>query len=159
KYQINPLAGVLRREGLEAFRAALRAQYPKLDELKEGQFAWEPIDASSGWLYVKGSPKNLEWAVRSQCIYTTGEVHNVTIRNLHGRSALTDGYSNHVNTQGQRLFDVAADECFDNGISPHGAFSFTVQDGQFLRNEMAVGNEFLTQTHFLRCTIADSVQE
>jgi hypothetical protein len=34
-----------------------------------------------------------------------------------------------------------------------------VQDSQFLRNEMAVGNDFLTQTHFLRCTIGDSVHE
>lgn len=65
KYQINPLAGILRRDGFEAFKKALRAQYPGLDELKEQQFSWEPIDASSGWLYVKGSLENLEWAVRA----------------------------------------------------------------------------------------------
>jgi hypothetical protein len=159
KYQINPLAGIQRREGLEAFRKALRAQYPKLEDLQQGQFAWEPTDAGNGWLYVKGALDKLEWAVRPQGIYTDKEVHNVTIRNLHARHALNDGYNIHGNAQGMRLFNVTAHECFDNGISPHGACSFTVQDSQFLRNEMAVGNDFLTETHFLRCTMGESVQE
>jgi hypothetical protein len=65
----------------------------------------------------------------------------------------------HGNAQGLRLVNVTAHECFDNGISPHGACSFTVEDSQFLRNELAVGNDFLTETHFLRCTTGDSVQE
>jgi hypothetical protein len=159
KYQINPLANLQRREGQEAFQKALRAQYPKLEELKNGQFAWEAIDARDGWLYVKGAIDKLEWAVRTQGLYTDKEVHNITIRNLHARHALNDGYNIHGNAQGLRLFNVTAHECFDNGISPHGACSFTVQDSQFLRNEMAVGNDFLTETHFLRCTMADSTQE
>lgn len=159
KYQINPLANIQRRDGLEAYQKALRAQYPKLEDLKEGQFAWEPIGAADGWLYVKGPLEKLEWAMRTQGIYTDREVHDVTIRNLHARHALNDGYNIHGNAQGLRLFNVTAHECFDNGISPHGACSFTVQDSQFLRNEMAVGNDFLTETHFLRCTIGDSVQE
>ena len=159
KYQITPLAGIQRRESFEAFQHALRAQYPKLEELKDGQFAWEPIDASAGWLYVKGPLEKLEWAVRTQGIYTDREVHNITIRNLHARHALNDGYNIHGNAQGLRLLNVTAHECFDNGISPHGACSFTVQDSQFLRNEMAAGNDFLTETHFLRCTLADSMQE
>jgi hypothetical protein len=159
KYQINPLANIQRRDGFEAFQKALRAQYPKLEELKDGEFAWEPIEAAAGWLYVKGPLMKLEWAVRPQGIYTEKEVHNITIRNLHARHALNDGYNIHGNAQGIRLFNVTAHECFDNGISPHGACSFTVQDSQFLRNEMAVGNDFLTETHFLRCTLGDSVQE
>lgn len=159
KYQINPLAGIQRREGFEAFQQKLRAQYPKLEELKDGQFAWEPMDASAGWLYVKGPLEKLEWAVRQQGIFTDREVHNITIRNLHARHALNDGYNIHGNAQGLKLLNVTAHECFDNGISPHGACSFTVQDSQFLRNEMAAGNDFLTETHFLRCTLADSVQE
>jgi hypothetical protein len=159
KYQINSLAGIQRRDGFEAFQKALRAQYPKLEELADGQFAWEPLDASSGWLYVKGPLEKLEWAVRTQGIYTDREVHNITIRNLHARHALNDGYNIHGNAQGLRLLNVTAHECFDNGISPHGACSFTVQDSHFLRNEMAAGNDFLTETHFLRCTLADSVQE
>jgi hypothetical protein len=159
KYQINPLAGMQRREGFEAFQKALRAQYPKLEDLINGQFAWEPIDAGAGWLYVKGPLEELEWAVRTQGIYTDREVHNITIRNLHARHALNDGYNIHGNAQGLKLLNVTAHECFDNGISPHGACSFTVQDSQFLRNEMAAGNDFLTETHFLRCTLADSVQE
>jgi hypothetical protein len=159
KYQINPLANVQRREGQEAFQKALRAQYPKLEELKDGQFAWEPIDTGFGWLFVRGSLENLEWAVRNQGVYTDREVHNITIRNLNTRHALNDGYNIHGNAQGIKLSNVTAHECFDNGISPHGACSFTVQDSHFLRNEMAVGNDFLTETHFLRCTIGDSVHE
>jgi hypothetical protein len=108
---------------------------------------------------VKGPLDKLEWAVRTQAIYTDREVHNVTIRNLHARHALNDGYNIHGNAQGLKLQSVTSHECFDNGISPHGACSFTVEDSQFLRNEMAAGNDFLTETRFLRCTLADSVQE
>jgi hypothetical protein len=75
------------------------------------------------------------------------------------RGVLNDGFNIQGNAQGLRLVHVSAHECFDNGISPHGACSFTVEDSEFLRNEMAVGNDFLTETHFLRCTIGDSVQE
>ena len=159
KYQINPLAGIQRREGFEAFRKALSDQYPKLADLQDGQFAWEPIDSMTGWLYVKGPLHKLQWAVRAQGIYTDREVHNITIRNLHARHALNDGYNIHGNAQGLQLLNVTAHECFDNGISPHGACSFRVEDSQFLRNEMAVGNDFLTETHFLRCTLGDSFQE
>jgi hypothetical protein len=153
KYQINPLAGIQRREGFEAFQKALRSQYPKLEDLQNGQFAWAPIDANAGWLYVKGPLEELEWAVRTQGIYTDREVHNITIHNLHARHVLNDGYNIHGNAQGLKLLNVTAHECFDNGISPHGACSFTVEDSQFLRNEMAAGNDFLTETHFLRCTL------
>jgi hypothetical protein len=158
KYQIMPLAR-LQREGFEAFRQGLMSQYPKPGDLKDGQFAWEPIDSTHGWLYVSGPLTGLEWSVRPQGVYTDKEVHNVTIRRLHARHALNDGFNIHGNAQNIRLFKVTANECFDNGISPHGACSFTVEDGEFLRNEMAVGNDFLTETHFLRCTIGDSVQE
>jgi hypothetical protein len=86
-------------------------------------------------------------------------VHNLTLRRLHARHALNAGFNRHGNAQNLRLFNVTANECFDNGISPHGACSFRVEDGEFLRNEMAVGNDFLTETHFLRCAIGQSVQE
>ncbi|MCL4203948.1 MAG: DUF1565 domain-containing protein [Pirellulaceae bacterium] len=159
KYMLNPLATLIRQEGFEAFRNELAAQYPKPQDLQEGQFAWEPIDERSGWLYVKGPLDKLEWAVRSQGIYTEREVHNVTIRNLHARHALNDGFNIHGNAQNIRLEHVSGNECFDNGISPHGACSFSVDDSRFLRNEMAVGNDFLTETQFRRCTIGESVQE
>jgi hypothetical protein len=84
----------------------LRAQNPKLEALTEGQFAWEPLDASAGWLDVKGPLEKLEWAVRTQGIYAGREVHNITIRNLHARHALNDGYSIHGNAEGLRLLNV-----------------------------------------------------
>ena len=159
KYMIGNIRGIERSKGWEAARKTLMDQYPKPQELKDGQFAWEPIDSGSGWLYVKGPLTKLQWSVRTQGIYTSGNVHNITIRNLNVRHALNDGFNFHGSAQNIRLYHVTAHECFDNGISPHGACSFTVEDSQFLRNEMAVGNDFLTETRFLRCTIGESVQE
>jgi hypothetical protein len=159
KYQINKAKAGARGGDVESLRQVLTAQYPRPAELKEGQFAWEPIDLTSGWLYVRGSLENLEWSVRTQCIYTVGKVDDVTIRNLHVRHALNDGFNFHGAAQNIRLSNVTAHECFDNGISPHGACSFSVRDSQFLRNEMAVGNDFVTRTHFLRCLIGESTQE
>jgi hypothetical protein len=158
KYNIRA-RGNERRDGFEAVKKALISQYPKPAELKKGQFAWEPIDPRAGWLYVKGSLENLEWSVRSQGVQTDGNTSNVTIRNLRARHALNDGFNFHGNAQNYRLDNVAGEGCFDNGISPHGACSFSVEDGQFLGNEMAVGNDFLTETRFVRCTIGQSTQE
>lgn len=159
KYMIGRIRGLERSKGWDAARQTLINQFPRTHELKDGQFAWEPIDSTSGWLYVKGPLEKLEWSVRTQCVYTTGNVRDITIRNLHVRHALNDGFNIHGNARHIRLYRLTAHECFDNGISPHGACSFIVEDSQFLRNEMAVGNDFLTETEFRRCTIGDSVQE
>jgi hypothetical protein len=144
---------------VEALRKALTAQYPRPADLKEGQFAWEPIDLTSGWLHVRGPLDGLEWSVRTQCLYTIDKVDDVTIRRLHVRYALNDGFNFHGAAQNIQLAGVTAHDCFDNGISPHGACSFTVRDSQFLRNEMAVGNDFVTRTHFQNCLIGESTQE
>jgi hypothetical protein len=159
KYDIARARTGVARDDVEGLRKVLVTQYPRPAELKEGEFAWEPIDLTGGWLYVKGPLEELEWSTRTQCIYTIGKVDDVTIRNLHVRHALNDGFNFHGAAQGIRLANVTAQECFDNGISPHGACSFTVADSQFLRNEMAVGNDFVTRTHFLRCAIGESTQE
>jgi hypothetical protein len=137
----------------------LRDQFPKPEDLKEGQFAWQAIDSTSGWLYVKGPLDKLEWSVRVQGVYTEKEVHDVTIRDLHTRHVLNDGYNIHGNTQGLRLFNVSGNECFDNGISPHGACSFTVENGEFAKNSVAIGLDFLTETRFVRCRIEGSVHQ
>jgi hypothetical protein len=159
KYQIHRARTGVRAGDVESLRKVLMAQYPRPADLKEGQFAWEPIDLTSGWLYVKGSLENLEWGVRTQCLYTSGKVDDIIIRNLHARHALNDGFNFHGAAQNLRLSNVTAHECFDNGISPHGACSVFVEDSQFLRNEMAVGNDFVTRTHFRRCLIGESTQE
>ena len=156
KYTIQAARAAARRGGWESERDALIDQFPKPSELAEGQFAWEPIDRRSGWLYVKGSLANLEWAVRTQGVYTSGNTSDITIRNLKVRHVLNDGFNFHGNAQNIRLFNVTAYECFDNAISPHGACSFTVEEAQFLRSETAVANDFLTETRFLRCLIGGS---
>ncbi|MBI3464826.1 MAG: hypothetical protein HY000_17495 [Planctomycetes bacterium] len=160
KYMIQAAKRAAGQEGdFEALRAVLTSQYPKPADLNDGQFAWEPIDMTSGWLYVKGPLANLEWSVRSQCIYTTGRSDGVAIRNLHARFALNDGFNLHGAALDYRLQNVTAYGCFDNGISPHGACSFTAEDSRFWGNEMALGNDFATQTHFVRCELAGSTQE
>jgi hypothetical protein len=159
KYDIARARQGVARDNVEALRKALTAQYPKPADLREGEFAWEPIDTSSGWLYVKGPLDGLEWSVRTQCIYTVGKVDDVTIRRLHVRHALNDGFNFHGAAQNIQLAGVTARECFDNGISPHGACSFTAEDSRFERNEMAVGNDFVTRTQFRRCQIGESTQE
>jgi hypothetical protein len=83
----------------------------------------------------------------------------VVIRNLHARFALNDGFNLHGAALDYRLQNVTAYGCFDNGISPHGACSFTAEDSRFWGNEMALGNDFATQTRFIRCEFAGSTQE
>ncbi len=144
------------RRGWDAVRQALIAQYPRPSDLSDGQFAWEPIDRRSGWLYVKGSLANLEWSVRTQGVYTDGHTHDITIRNLHVRHVLNDGFNFHGDAQNIRLINVTASECFDNAISPHGACSFTVERAQFRASETAVANDFLTETRFVDCVITGS---
>ena len=70
EYNLGRLRTAARGGDIEVIRKAFAAQYPRPADLKEGQFAWEPIDLRSGWLYVKGPLRGLEWAVRTQCVYT-----------------------------------------------------------------------------------------
>jgi len=156
KYTIGRIGQIEKDEGWEAARQALLAQYPNPTDLQSGQFAWEPIDAESGWLYVKGPLDHLEWSTRTQGVYTFMHTHDITIRDLNVRHVLNDGFNLHGDTQDLALYNVSANECFDNGISPHGACSFTAEDGSFLRNGMAVGNGHLTATRMTRCTIGYS---
>ncbi|OHB76412.1 MAG: hypothetical protein A2Z25_18450 [Planctomycetes bacterium RBG_16_55_9] len=159
KYMINRISTIERQKGFAEAKKAVLADFPKLQDLKAGQFVWELLEDRMGWLYVKGPLDNLEWSVRTQCIYTDGKVGDITIRNLHARFALNDGFNVHGYTYNFKMFNVSAQGCFDNGISPHGACSFSVEDGEFLHNEMAVGNDFLTETRMLRCNIGYSTQE
>lgn len=159
KFRIGRIEQIEKAEGFEAVKAALIAQYPAPADLQPGQFAWEPIDPQSGWLYVKGPLDNLEWAVRTDGIYTFGHTHDVTIRNLHARHVLNDGFNIHGDTQRLRLYNVSGNQCLDNGISPHAACSMDVEVGQFVDNGLAVGHGHLTRTRMVRCEIGGSVHQ
>ncbi|MCC7407237.1 MAG: alpha/beta hydrolase fold domain-containing protein [Phycisphaeraceae bacterium] len=157
KHNIMNTMKAEREQGWEAAREALIAQYPKPHDLRPGQFAWEPIDPKTGWLYVRGPLDNLEWAVRTQGVYTFMHTHNVTIRNLHVRHVLNDGFNFHGDTQNIRLVNVSGNECFDNGVSPHAACSMSVENSNFRGNSIAVGNGHMTRARMVNCTISDSV--
>ncbi|MCC7145751.1 MAG: alpha/beta hydrolase fold domain-containing protein [Phycisphaeraceae bacterium] len=156
KYKIGRLGEMEKNQGWEAARQALIAQYPAPNDLKEGQFAWEPIDSQSGWLYVRGPLQQLEWATRTQGVYTFGHTHDITIRDLHVRHVLNDGFNFHGDTQNIQLLNVSANECLDNGISPHAACSMDVKDSTFQGNSIAVGNGHMTRAKMVHCTISDS---
>jgi hypothetical protein len=159
KFNIGRTEQIEQAQGFEAVRAVLIAQYPNPGDLEPGQFAWEPIDPRSGWLYVKGPIDNLEWSVRTDGIYTFGHTHDITIRNLHTRHVLNDGFNIHGDTQTLRLYNVSGNECLDNGISPHAACSMEVEDGEFVHNGLAIGQGHLTRTRMVRCTIGHSVHQ
>jgi hypothetical protein len=147
------------RMGRNKFRREpLDAQFPALDRLRPGEFRVEPIAGErSAWLYIKGSLDNLEWAVRQQGVMTGGRVRNITLRNLKAKHALNDGFNLHADAQNIMLIDVEGSENYDNGISPHGACSMTVEDGSFRDNgtpDWAQGDA--TQTDYRRCVAGGS---
>lgn len=159
KFTIGRIGQLEQTEGWEAVKARLISQYPAPQDLNDGEFAWEPIDAKTGYLYVKGSLDNLEWTTRTQGVYTFGRVENVTIRNLHVRHVLNDGFNLHGAALNMRLVNVSGNECLDNGISPHGACSFDLEGGEFLRNGLAVGHGHLTRTRMADCVIGESLRQ
>jgi hypothetical protein len=147
------------RMGRNKFRREpLAAQFPPLDRLQPGEFRVEPIPGErSAWLYVKGSLANLEWSVRQQGVMTGGHVRDITIKNLNARHALNDGFNLHADAQNVTLIHVDGSENYDNGISPHGACSMTVEDGVFRDNgtpDWAQGDA--THTVYRRCVAGGS---
>jgi len=142
------------RMGRNKFRREpLAEQFPAPDQLRPGEFRVEPIAGErSVWLYVKGSVRGLEWAVRQQGLMTGGHVRDITIRNLNARHALNDSFNLHADAQNVTLVNVQGYENYDNGISPHGACSMTVENGKFWGNGTpAWAQGDATQTVYRRC--------
>jgi hypothetical protein len=83
---------------------------------------------------------------------TGGHVRDVTIRNLNARHALNDGFNLHADAQNVTLVNVQGYENYDNGISPHGACSMTVENGKFWGNGTpAWAQSDATQTVYRHC--------
>jgi type 1 glutamine amidotransferase len=148
--------GKAERMGRNAYtRGPLATQFPSLGELQPGEFRVEPIDEGrEAWLYVKGSLAGLEWAVRTEGLSTSlgRRVRDVTIRNLDARHVLNDGFNFHGDAQNVRLIHVNGYENYDNGISPHGGCSITVENGKFWDNgSPAWAQGDATETVYRRC--------
>lgn len=136
---------------------SIRKAFPKPAQLKDGEFSWQPADDKSGWLYVKGSVKGLEWSVRAAGVATSGTSRGVTIKNLHARHALNDGYNIHGDCRGLICKDFTAYENFDEGFSAHDTCTARVVRGRFWSNDHAVADVNHADTDYEECVFRDSL--
>lgn len=146
-----------RTERMGRTQSSNSPDFPEPEELKTGQFCFEPIDASSGWLYVRGSTKSLEWAVRPNGLGTGGKNSNITVRNLNARHFLNDGFNIHGHSVGMKFENIRGYDCFDEGFSAHDTCECTIDTGVFHGNENAIADVNDCETHYRHCEFRDSV--
>lgn len=133
--------------------------FPDPHQMAEGEFSWQAIDGETGWLWVRtDQPLNqIEWSVRTAGIATSGVCRNLTIRNLHTRHVLNDGFNIHGDCRNLLCQNVSGYECFDEGFSAHDTCQTAVEDGLFWGNDHAVADVNAAETRYLRCEFRDSV--
>jgi len=131
--------------------------FPKLEELKEGQFAFVNLDEEEGWLYVKGPIEDLSWSRRINGLATSGECSNIVVRNLKARHFLNDGFNIHGHAVGMRFEKIEGTNNFDEGFSAHDTCECWIDGGIFLGNEHAVADVNSAITHYRNCLFSDSV--
>ena len=136
---------------------AVRPNFPPPDQLASGQFAWEPADEKSGWLYVRGPIDDLEWSVRMNAVAIESGNRDLTFRNLNCRHALNDGFNIHGNSQGLRFEGISGYENFDEGFSAHETSQCRVIDGHFWGNDNAAADVGESETAYERCEFRESV--
>lgn len=132
--------------------------FPAPEALRDGEFAWvlQP-DEKTGWLYVRGSTAGLEWSVRDAGLATGGTNRSLTVRNLHTRHALNDGFNIHGDCRELRCFNISGYENFDEGFSAHDTCQVWVTDGKFWGNDNAVADVNLCDSYYTRCEFRGSV--
>lgn len=131
--------------------------FPAPEQLEAGQFAWVPIDDKTGWLYVRGPHENLEWSVRMNAVAIQAGNRDLTIRNVHCRHALNDGFNVHGNSQGLRFERISGYENFDEGFSAHETSQCRISDGCFWGNDNAAADVGESETAYERCEFSQSV--
>lgn len=152
--------GKMERMGRSPTKSSVK--FPAPEDLKSGQFRFELIPVEEGkekegWLYVKGSLKNLEWAVRPYGVATTGKNRNITIRNLNARHALNDGFNIHDDAMGLVFSHIQGYNCYDEGFSAHEACECFIDHGKFWGNDNAIADVNDCETHYVNCEFGDSV--
>jgi len=136
---------------------SINRDFPEPANLKTGEFSWQQVDEKTGWLYVRGSVQGLEWSVRAAGVATSGASRGVTIRNLHARHALNDGYNIHGDCRGLTCLDFTAYENFDEGFSAHDTSTASVVRGRFWSNDHAVADVNHADTDYEECVFRDSL--
>ena len=137
----------------------LKTPFPDPHQMAEGEFSWQAIDGETGWLWVRTAQPldQLEWSVRMAGIATSGVCRDITIRHLHTRHALNDGFNIHGDCRGLRCEKISGYECFDEGFSAHDTSQTTVEDALFWGNDHAIADVNAAETRYLRCEFRDSI--
>jgi hypothetical protein len=138
---------------------SLNTPFPDPHQMAEGEFAWQPIDGETGWLWVRTSRPlaQLEWSVRTAGVATSGSCRDIKIRHLNARHTLNDGFNIHGDCRGLHASKISAYECFDEGFSAHDASQTTVEDSLFWGNDHAIADVNAAETRYLRCEFRDSI--
>lgn len=137
----------------------VRKDFPPLETIGPGEFAWEPVDDARGYLYISGEPSEDEWAVRAAGITTLGTNRDLTIRNLNARHMLNDGFNIHGDCRGLRCENIAAYENYDEGFSAHDTSEAVVVAGRFRGNDNAVFDINRSETAYENCVFSNSISK
>jgi hypothetical protein len=146
-----------RTERMRRTQSSNSPDFPKPRQLSTGQFCFESIDDSAGWLYVRGKISSLEWAVRPNGLGTGGKNSNIIVRNLNARHFLNDGFNIHGHAVGMKFENIRGYDCFDEGFSAHDTCECTIDTGVFYGNENAIADVNDCVTHYRNCEFRDSV--
>ncbi len=139
-----------------ARRSVHPKDFPPAEELKDGEFRWDDIDDKEGWLTLKGSTKNLEWAIRPNGIGTGGDLSGIAVRNLNARHFLNDGFNIHGNARNLLFENITGYENFDEGFSAHDTCEAWIKDSKFWKNENAIADVNMADTYYENCEFSDS---
>ena len=131
--------------------------FPAVADLKPGQFCFENDGEKSGWLYVRGATKNLEWATRVNGIATGGTCRNLVVRNLNTRNFLNDGFNIHGDARELRFETITGYDCFDEGFSAHETSECQIDGGRFYGNENGVADVNSSETIYRNCEFTGNV--
>ncbi len=110
-----------------------------------------------GWLYVRGSTKNLGWATRVNGIATGGTCRNLVVRNLNTRNFLNDGFNIHGDSRELRFEAITGYDCFDEGFSAHETSECRIDGGRFSGNENGVADVNASETVYRNCEFTGNV--
>lgn len=146
-----------RMERMGRTQSANSPTFPAVADLKPGQFCFENDGEKSGWLYVRGSTKNLEWATRVSGIATGGTCRNLVVRNLNTRNFLNDGFNIHGDARQLRFETITGYDCFDEGFSAHETSECRIDGGRFSGNENGVADVNASETVYRNCEFTGNV--
>ncbi|UUO05354.1 right-handed parallel beta-helix repeat-containing protein [Blastopirellula sp. J2-11] len=147
--------GVMQRMGRT--QSAGSPEFPAPAELEPGEFCFENIDKQTGWLYVCGSIKNLEWSTRVNGIGMGGVCRRIVVQNLETRNFLNDGFNIHGDGRELTFENIHGYDCFDEGFSAHETSECLITGGKFYGNENGIADVNASETVYRNCEFYGNV--